>query len=226
MMVRFTNHSVGFDEYIWDFGDGMYSYATDEALHGYESAGTYIVTLTGVIGKQRYDYRQEIAISDPVPYIAGYTIYHIPYTGRYYKLIFKDDSLFPSAWDFQTMYTAAQELAQGGRGYLDKLYYYNWAYQTGFVVYESLLLKLFGPGQFSLQVMNAVWMGGIGVLVHRIALRILPARTAACAAVLYALYPAPYFLAAVLTNQHICVFFLYLAVWLLIGRQELSAAVK
>lgn len=105
MMVRFTNHSVGFDEYIWDFGDGMYSYATDEALHGYESAGTYIVTLTGVIGKQRYDYRQEIAISDPVPYIAGYTLYHIPYTGRYYKLIFKDDSLFPSAWDFQTMYT-------------------------------------------------------------------------------------------------------------------------
>ena len=124
--------------------------------------------------------------------------------------------------DFRTMYTAAQELAQGGRGYLDNIYYYNWAYQTGFVVYERLLLKLFGPGQLSLQVMNAVWMGGIGVLVHRIALCILPARAAVCAGLLYAVYPAPYFLAAVLTNQHICVFFLYLAVWLLIRRQELS----
>ena len=124
--------------------------------------------------------------------------------------------------DFSTMYTAAQELAQGGRGYLNHIYYYNWAYQTGFVVYESLLLKLFGPGQLSLQVMNAIWLGGIGVLVHRIALCVLPARAAACAGVLYAVYPAPYFLAAVLTNQHICTFFLYLAVWLLIRRQELS----
>ena len=124
--------------------------------------------------------------------------------------------------DFQTMYGAAQELAQGGRGYLDNIYYYNWAYQTGFVVYESVLLKLFGPGQLSLQVMNALFLGGIGVLVHRIALCILPARTAACAGILYALYPAPYFLAAVLTNQHICVFFLYLAVWLLIRRKELT----
>ncbi len=124
--------------------------------------------------------------------------------------------------DFKTMYTAAQELAQGGRGYLDNIYYYNWAYQTGFVIYESLLLKFFGPGQLSLQIMNAIWLGGIGVLVHRIALCILPARAAACAAILYAVYPAPYFLAAVLTNQHICVFFLYLAVWFLIRRQEIS----
>lgn len=125
--------------------------------------------------------------------------------------------------DFKTMYSAAQELAQGGRGYLDNIYYYNWAYQTGFVVYESLLLKLFGPGQLALQMMNAVWLGGIGILVHRIALCVLPARSAACVGLLYTVYPAPYFLAAVLTNQHICVFFLYLAVWLLIRRQELSA---
>lgn len=124
--------------------------------------------------------------------------------------------------DFNTMYTAAQELAQGGRSYLENIYFYNWAYQTGFVVYESVLLRLFGPGQFSLQVMNALWLGGIGALVSGIAHRLLPKRAADCVAVLYAVYPAPYFLAAVLTNQHIATFFLYLAVYLLVRDEELS----
>ncbi len=124
--------------------------------------------------------------------------------------------------DFNTMYTAAQELARGGRSYLENIYYYNWAYQTGFVVYESLLLRLFGPGQFSLQVMNALWLGGIGALVTGIAYRLLPKRAAACVSVLYAVYPAPYFLAAVLTNQHIATFFLYLAVYLLVRDEQLS----
>lgn len=124
--------------------------------------------------------------------------------------------------DFNTMYTAAQELAQGGRSYLENIYFYNWAYQTGFVVYESLLLRVFGPGQLSLQVMNALWLGGIGALVSAIAYRLLPRRAAACVSVLYAVYPAPYFLAAVLTNQHIATFFLYLAVYLLVRDEKLS----
>ena len=125
--------------------------------------------------------------------------------------------------DFNTMYTAALELAQGGRSYLENIYFYNWAYQTGFVVYESLLLKVFGPGQLSLQVMNALWLGGIGALVCAIAYRLLPRRAAVCVSVLYAVYPAPYFLAAVLTNQHIATFLLYLAAYLLIRDEKLSA---
>ena len=124
--------------------------------------------------------------------------------------------------DFERMYAAAQELSQGGRGYLNDLYYYKWAYQTGFVVYESLILKLFGTGQFPLQVMNALWMGGIGALVSKIAHCLLPRKAAAGVSILYALYPAPYFLAAVLTNQHIAAFFLYLAVWLLVRKERFA----
>ena len=124
--------------------------------------------------------------------------------------------------DFNTMYMAAQDMAKGSRAYLDNIYFYNWAYQTGFAWYESLLLRVFGPGQFSLQVMNAVWLGGIGVLVYKLAGKLLPRRAAVGVSVLYAVYPAPYFLAAVLTNQHIATFFLYLAVWLLVREEELS----
>lgn len=124
--------------------------------------------------------------------------------------------------DFKTMVQAAGQLAQGSREYLNDPYFYNWAYQTGFVAYEALVLRLFGQGTLPLQVMNALWMSGTGVLVYLIAKRFLSERTAMAASVFYALYPAPYFLAAVLTNQHIAVFFYYLAIWLLVRKDTLS----
>lgn len=126
------------------------------------------------------------------------------------------------AQDFATMFAAAQEMAGGGRGYLDNVYFFNWAYQTGFSFYESLLLRLFGPGQLSIQVANALWMGGTGALVYAIARCLAPRRAAVAVSVLYAVYPAPYFLAAVLTNQHAAAFLFYLAVWLLVRREELT----
>lgn len=124
--------------------------------------------------------------------------------------------------DFKTMYLAAGQMAQGGREYLNDVYFHNWAYQTGFVAYEALVLRIFGQGTLSLQVMNALWMSGTGVLVYLIAKRFLSERAAMAASVFYALYPAPYFLAAVLTNQHIAAFFYYLAVWLLVRKEKLT----
>lgn len=124
--------------------------------------------------------------------------------------------------DFQTMYTAACQLARGSHEYLylDTCYFYNWAYQTAFVVYESAVIRLFGEGYLALQLLNALYMAGTAALVYAIARRLFPAGRAALAAgVLYLLYPAPLFLAAVLTNQHLSVFLLYLGVWVFLGRE-------
>ncbi len=124
--------------------------------------------------------------------------------------------------DFQTMYAAACQLAQGSREYLGNEYFYNWAYQTGFVMYESVVVRLFGEGLLPLQTCNALWMAGTGCLVYGIAKRFLSQSTAMAVSLLYALYPAPYFLAAVLTNQHIAVFFYYLGFWLLVRKEKLT----
>ncbi len=124
--------------------------------------------------------------------------------------------------DFQTMYSAACQMAGGSREYLSDAYFYNWAYQTGFVAYEAAVVRLFGTGLFPLQVMNALWMGGTGCLVYGIGKRFLSEKGAMLAALFYALYPGPYFLSGVLTNQHIAVFFYYLAIWLLVREERLS----
>ena len=121
--------------------------------------------------------------------------------------------------DFATMYTAAGQLAAGSRAYLDNIYFFNWAYQSAFVAYEALVIALFGNSLFPLQLLNAAYLAGTNVLVYLIAKRFLPEKAAMTAGVLYAVYPAPLFLAGVLTNQHLSVFLLYSALYLLLGKE-------
>lgn len=103
-MYEFTNYSTGCTSYKWDFGDGTWSTGTN-ATHEYDATGTYTVTLTGTAKDGAHDYTINIIVSQPRVYIAGYTLYKIPYENRYYKVVFKDDALLPSSWDFQTAYT-------------------------------------------------------------------------------------------------------------------------
>ena len=91
-MYNFTNNSLGCDEYKWDFGDGMWAYGVN-ATHEYAEPGTYIVTLTAIANGEKYDKRVKINVTEPAIYFAGYTLYSIPYEDRYYKVVFKDDTI-------------------------------------------------------------------------------------------------------------------------------------
>ena len=122
--------------------------------------------------------------------------------------------------DFARTYTAAQQLVDGSKAYLQDFYLVKWPYQTGYVIYESLFVRLFGDNLFPLQLVNAVWMGGTGVLVYLIGCQLLPRQYATAWAILYALYPAPYYMAAVLSNQHIGCFLYYLAIYLAVRKTE------
>lgn len=104
LMYEFTNNSTGCTEYKWDFGDGSWSTGIN-SLHGYDKSGTYTVTLIGTAEDGAHYCSKQLTVSDPRVYIAGYTLYAIPYDNRYYKVVFKDDALLPSSWDFQTGYT-------------------------------------------------------------------------------------------------------------------------
>lgn len=108
LMYEFTNYSHGANDYKWDFGDGTFAFGYD-AMHAYAEPGTYTVTLIAEVDGIRTDKRQTIRVTKPAVYIAGYTLYDIPYEDRYYKVVFKDDALLPSAWDFQTTYSPMLE---------------------------------------------------------------------------------------------------------------------
>lgn len=120
LMFTFYNQSNGCTSYRWDFGDGMWSQGED-AAHTYESTGTYTVTLTGTTESgYKHVHQETIEVTEPAVYMAGVTYYRIPYDGRYYKVVIKDDNLLPSSFDFQTQYTPLLD-----QGYLPYIYEFN-----------------------------------------------------------------------------------------------------
>ena len=70
LLFSFTNTSNGIDSYKWDFGDGTWAYGKD-AMHQYESIGTYTVTLTGTSGNLKYDCRKKITVKKPLSILRG-----------------------------------------------------------------------------------------------------------------------------------------------------------
>lgn len=105
LTFSFTNNSTGCTSYRWDFGNGMFSTGKD-AMITYEACGNYTVTLTGTDADgQKHRYSETVKVTQPTVYIAGYTLYKIPYENQYYKLEFKDDNLLPSSWDFNIIYS-------------------------------------------------------------------------------------------------------------------------
>ena len=101
---EFENLSTGVSSYKWDFGDGNTA-NTINAKHTYASIGTYTVTLTGIKNGTKYDCRKKVTVKKPSIYIAGYTLYSIPFENKYYKVKCEDDDWFETNWGFTTNYT-------------------------------------------------------------------------------------------------------------------------
>ena len=118
--------------------------------------------------------------------------------------------------DFQIIYQASLRLAQGDMSFDRRSYFHKLPYQLGFVFYQSVILRLFGHGKMALWFANSLWMAGTNVLVYLFARRVSgDDRCGAFAGVFYLFFPAPYFLASVLTNQHLSTFLILLGLYIL-----------
>lgn len=126
----------------------------------------------------------------------------------------------PVESDFAILLEAAQSVTQGDFTCFSTKYFSEWAYQTGFVLYEALILKCTGGSIFALKFMNLLFMAGINILIYLVGKEIFSDKVAFVAAALYAIYPAPVFMASVLTNQHISTFFTFLAVFYLVKEKK------
>ncbi len=127
--------------------------------------------------------------------------------------------------DFAVFYQYAIKLLNGEKWFQDILYFKTWAYQTGPVIYYAVIMKLFGIGLLPLKLVNCFFIAGINVLIYLIAQKVSNEYTARVVALLYLLYPAPYFLASVLTNQHFAACMFLAAVYILLSKR-LNWAVK
>lgn len=119
--------------------------------------------------------------------------------------------------DFALLYESAQAAAAGDFSWSQTTtgYFYLWAYQIPFVLYEAGVLRLF-HSMFILELLNVLFMVGSNYLLYRIAKTFLSEAASFCVTFLYAAFPGAVMLASVLTNQHISLFFLLLGVFCLL----------
>ena len=124
--------------------------------------------------------------------------------------------------DFALLYDAAQRLVAGDYTFNTESYFQTWAYQTGYVIYEASVLKIWN-NIWALKIMNCVWGAGISVLIYKIAQEMWKdEKSAQCVAILYSIFVFPVFLTTVLSNCHPSAFFLYLAIYLLITAKSMK----
>lgn len=128
----------------------------------------------------------------------------------------------PPISDFQLFYDAAVKASQGDFSFSGSGYFKYWGYQTGIVLFYSGIIKIMGPGILPIKLVNCAFMAGTNILIYLMAKRMVSEKYSRLAALMYLVYPAPYFLASVLTNQHISNFFLFLGIYIIISRSSLN----
>ena len=92
--------------------------------------------------------------------------------------------------DFAVMYNAARDLASGHNLNVLKEsgYFLAYPYQNGFVLYQALIMKVFGTSVFGLQLMN-VLLGGLTIILLYFMVKLISNdRTAMIAMFMYAFY--------------------------------------
>lgn len=109
---------------------------------------------------------------------------------------------FPQVFDFELLLNAAQKLIVGDMSFNEWQHLKVWSYQTGFVIYEALVLKLFSS-VFVLKLLNIIYSSLLVVFVYLFSKKLTNEKSARYVSLIYMVLPFPLFLNTVLTNQHL-----------------------
>lgn len=115
--------------------------------------------------------------------------------------------------DFYLMYSAAQDLAQGVNSMAGNGYFQTWSYQSAFVAWMALFIRLFNADLVFFKLMNCLLSALSAVLIYLLARRFASERGARVSGLLFMCYPGTFVLVSVLTPQHLSEFLLLAAVY-------------
>ena len=121
----------------------------------------------------------------------------------------------PPVSDFQNLLYASRAFNAGDYSFNNDSYFYNWAYQLGFVVYQGLLLRIVDSVLF-LKIVNCLITSLICVLIYLISKNFCSEKCAKISSILYGFFIFPITYNSVLTNQHFSALLIYLGLYLLI----------
>lgn len=124
---------------------------------------------------------------------------------------------FPQVYDFETLLSASKMFAVGDYSFNQWWHFYTWGYQTGFVIYQGFLLKLFNS-VFFLKFLNIVYSSLLVLFIYKFSKKISDEKSARIVSLLYMIFPFYVFLDTVLVNHHLATLLMYVGIIFLIKR--------
>lgn len=126
---------------------------------------------------------------------------------------------FPQVSDFETLLNASNSFAKGDFSFQNDAYFSMWGYQTGFVIYQGIILKLFNS-VFVLKLLNAIFSSGLCVIIYLFGKKQVSEKSAKMASLLYMIFPFSLYLNTVLANHHLSTFLMYIGIFFLLKKNK------
>ena len=126
---------------------------------------------------------------------------------------------FPQVYDFATLLDASNMFSRGDYSFNQWFHFHTWGYQTGFVIYQGLLLKLF-HSEFLLKLLNVLYSSFLVLFIYKFSKKISDYRSARIVSLLYMVFPFYLFLNTVLVNSHLATLLMYLGILFLIKQDK------
>ncbi|MDR1158229.1 MAG: glycosyltransferase family 39 protein [Oscillospiraceae bacterium] len=130
----------------------------------------------------------------------------------------------PQYSDFQLFYWITNNIASGSSRYTTDPYFYTWAYQAGFPAFMAPFAVLFPQNELALVYVNCLFEAGTVLCIFYLLRKFFSRKSAFVLSLVYLVFPFPYTLASVYTNQLSAVFFMYLGVCIAFSRIPLDGA--
>ena len=146
----------------------------------------------------------------------GLTLFLISF---FVRLIFIFIFKFPQLDDFSTLLDASHMFSRGDYSFNMWFHFHTWGYQTGFVIYQGLLLKLF-HSEFLLKLLNVFYSSCLVLFIYKVGRRISDEKSARVVSLLYMIFPFHMFLNSIMANHHLATLLMYLGILFLVKKDK------
>ena len=125
----------------------------------------------------------------------------------------------PQTSDFAVLLEAARKFNLGDYSFSKSGYFVMWPYQTGFVLYEALMLKIINSEVF-LKILNISYEVGLTYFIYRTIKKLVGETPARITASLYAVFPFSIYAATVISNHHLSTLLSYISIYFLLKNNQ------
>lgn len=125
----------------------------------------------------------------------------------------------PQQDDIWIMLDAAKKFAVNDYSFGKLPYFSSWGYQTGFVIYEGIILKIF-KSEFVLKFLNIIFTSLTTVLIYFLSKKFTSEKSAKVVSLLYMVLPMPLLLNTLLNNHILSALLTYFGITFIIKNQK------